>query len=123
MHFLNRDLQTVGQVPEVALGGLLGGQALAEQLTLPVHLADDHEGYNEGWKEAEAEGEEKLGHGIWLFVPKIQELFRLGIQDADELLLAIEISKPLGADLSLVLGHGAAGAFLARRGDPPADLA
>jgi hypothetical protein len=59
MHFFNRDLQTGGEVPEVTLGGLLGGQALAEQLALPVHLADDQEGYDEAGKEADSDTEAK----------------------------------------------------------------
>jgi len=62
VHFLDRDFEAPALLHEVALRGLLRGQALAEQFTLPIHLADDHEGYDEGWEEAEAEGEEELGH-------------------------------------------------------------
>ena len=62
MHFLYGDLQTGGQIHKVALGSLLGSNSLAEQLALPVYLADGYEGYDEGREKAEAEGEEEGGH-------------------------------------------------------------
>jgi hypothetical protein len=64
MHFFHRDLQTGGEVPEVTLGGLLSDKAIAEQLTISVHLTSHHEGYDEGWEEAEEEAEEEMEHGV-----------------------------------------------------------
>ncbi len=62
MHQGDRGLLLGGEIHEVAPGSFLGGEPLAEQLTLSVHLADDQEGYDERWEDAEAEGEEEL-HG------------------------------------------------------------